>query len=213
MTAEANGGGDELRQRLAEREAEVEQLRRELRGEVEALNQLIGISTHLNSTLNRPELLRLIMESAKRLFGAEACSIMLVDEATGELVFEVSVGEKSEDVVAQRIPAGQGVAGRVVQRGEAMIVNSAKEDPLVYKGIDQSVGSETRNLLAVPMTAKGQVIGVVEVINKTDPAGFTAKDQALAQALANQAAVAIENARLYQKLAEALVEARMSYRL
>src|SRR6185437_4609792 len=102
--------------------------------------------------------------SAKEVFNSEACSILLVDEETGELVFEVAVGEKSEDVTRHRIPAGQGIAGRVAQTGEPLLIRSVKDHPAFYTGIDQAVGFETRNLLALPLKVRDRVIGVVEII-------------------------------------------------
>jgi sigma-B regulation protein RsbU (phosphoserine phosphatase) len=202
-----------LRQRLAEAELERDRLRHRLDEEVGALNQMMRVSTILNSTLNLPELLTHIMNAAKELFRAEACSIMLVDEETQELVFEVAVGEKSEDVTQHRVPPGQGVAGRVAQSGQPMVINSAKDSPYFYDRIDQSVGFQTRNLIAVPLSVRNRVIGVAEVINALGRDAFEDKDLTRAVALASQAAVAIDNARLYQKISDALVMSRMSYRL
>jgi sigma-B regulation protein RsbU (phosphoserine phosphatase) len=194
-------------------EQEVGQLRQRLQEEVALRDELIRISNLLNSTLNLPELLQLIMSSAKELFKVAACSVMLLDEDTNELVFEVSVGEKSEDVVKHRIPAGQGIAGRVIQSGEPVIINSVKDNPDFYGRIDQAVGFETRNMLAVPLKVRDHIIGVMEIINTQGRPSFEDRDLSLATALASQASIAIDNARLYQKLADTLVLARMSYRL
>jgi sigma-B regulation protein RsbU (phosphoserine phosphatase) len=213
MSTEKSGEEVRLRQQLAEAQAEVERLRLRLQEEVGTLNHLMRISMVLNSTLNLPELLGLIMTSAKELFRAEACSVLLVDEDTNELVFEVAVGEKSEEVRKHRVPAGQGIAGRVAQTGEPMLINAVKDSPFFYGGIDQAVGFETWNILAVPLKVKDRVIGVVEVINTQGREAFEEKDLALATSLTNQAAVAVDNARLYQKLADALVTSRLSYRL
>jgi sigma-B regulation protein RsbU (phosphoserine phosphatase) len=213
MAAEKPDDGARLRQQLAVVQLENERLQRRVNEEVGALNHLVRISTSLNSTLNLPELLQLIMSSAKELLRAEACSVMLVDEDTNELVFEVAVGEKSDEVRKLRIPPGKGIAGRVAQTGEPMTVSSAKDSPHFYAGIDQTVGFATRNMLALPLRTKDRIIGVVEVINAQGRDGFDEKDLKLAQALSSQAAVAIDNARLYQKLSEALVMSRMSYRL
>ena len=202
-----------LRQELAEARTEVERLQRRLREEVGALSRLIDVSTLLNSTLNLPELLRLIMSAAKELFAADASSILLVDEDTKELVFEVAVGERSEEVEKYRIPPGRGIAGRVAQDGEPLLINSVKDDPHFYGAVDESVGFETRNMLAVPLKVKGRVIGVMEVVNTRGRATFAERDLTLATALASQAAIAIDNARLYQSLSDALVQSRMSYRL
>jgi GAF domain-containing protein len=198
---------------LAAVTSEVDRLKRQSQEELASLNQLIRISTQLNSTLKLSDLLRLIMGSARELFRAEACSVALQDEETGELVLEVSVGEKSEEVAKQRIPRGQGIAGHVVETGEPMIINSVKDSPFFYERIDQSVHFQTRNMLALPLKIRERTIGVVEIINTQGRDHFEEKDLKLATALTSQAAVAIDNATLYQKLADALITSRMSYRL
>jgi len=191
----------------------VGRLRLRVEEEVRVQDRLIRISTLLNSTLNRQELLPLIMNSAKELLDAEVASIMLIDEETGDLVFEVSLGEKSEEVVKHRVPIGQGIAGHVAETGEPMIINSAKDHPYFYDRIDSQVGFETRNMLAVPLRLKAKIIGVVEVINLSNREKLGEKDLDLATVLTHFAAIAIENASLYQRLADALVVSRMSYRL
>jgi GAF domain-containing protein len=201
-----------VKQQLAESQLEVERLKRRLDEEVGTLNQLMGISTKLNSTLHLRDLLHLIMSSAKQLFNAEACSVLLVDEDTKELLFEVAVGAGEEEVKKQRIPPGQGIAGQVAQTGEPQIINSVKDHPAFYGKIDEAVGFKTRNMLAVPLKVKDRTLGVVEIINTQGRDKFEPKDLKLAAALTSQAAVAIDNAQLYQKLSEAVVAARMSYR-
>jgi sigma-B regulation protein RsbU (phosphoserine phosphatase) len=202
----------QVKQQLAESRLEVERLNRRLEEEVGTLNRLVHISTLLNSTLNLSELLGLIMKSAKELFKAEACSVLLVDEDTKELVFEVAVGAGEKEVKKQRIPPGQGIAGQVAQTGESQIINSVKDHPAFYGKIDKTVGFETRNMLAVPLKVKDRTIGVVEIINTQGRDKFDQKDLKVASALTSQAAVAIDNAQLYQKLSDAVVAARMSYR-
>jgi GAF domain-containing protein len=177
------------------------------------LRRLIHIGTQLGTTLQLPELLKLIIESAKEMFQAEACSVILVDEDTGDLTFEAAVGDKSQEVAQQRIPAGKGIAGRVVQTGEPVVVASASQAPDFFSGVDQAVGFQTRNMLAVPLKVRGRTIGVMEIINTRSRADFSGEDLQLAGALASQAAIAIDNARLYQQLSDALLTARMSYRL
>ena len=112
----------------------------------------------------------------------------------------------------QRVPAGQGIAGWVVDHDETVVVDDPKSDDRFYEGMDEAIGFETRNLVAVPLRVRGRVIGAVEAINKRE-GGFGEGDVELAAALSNQAAIAIDNARLYAKLADAVVASRMSYRL
>jgi len=180
--------------------------------ELQALRRIIEITSLLNSTLNLDELLQLIMSSAAELLGAETSSLLLLDEEAGDLIIHVATGEPGEPVEKQRDPAGQGIVGWVVERGEVAVVEDPKDDPRFYAGMDQASGFETRNILALPLKVRDRTVGVVEVINKRG-GGFSDTDQALAGALANQAAIAIDNAQLYAKLADAVVTSRMSYRL
>jgi GAF domain-containing protein len=138
---------------------------------------------------------------------------MLVDEETGELTFDVATGEPGREVVKYRVPPGQGIAGWVVQNAQPLQIDDPKSDPRFYDRIDKSINFETRNILAVPLQVKDRVIGVVEVINKKGAPSFTQKDTELATALTNQASVAIDNTRMYARLADAVVTSRLSYRL
>jgi GAF domain-containing protein len=192
---------------------ENEELRRRLEDEVGTLNRLIQVTTVLNSTLNLQDLLQLIMDSATDLLNAETSSLMLVDEETGELTFDVATGEPGREVVKYRVPPGQGIAGWVVQNAQPLQIDDPKSDPRFYDRIDKSINFETRNILAVPLQVKDRVIGVVEVINKKGAPSFTQKDTELATALTNQASVAIDNTRMYARLADAVVTSRLSYRL
>ena len=198
---------------VADLQQQVEELQRQLQEEVGTLNQLIQVTTQLNSTLNLNELLQLIMTSAAELLHAETSSLMLVDEETHELTFEVATGEPGEEVVKYRVPPGQGIAGWVVENAKPLVIDTPSEDSRFYGTIDKSIGFETRNILAVPLIVKDRVIGVVEVINKKDTPGFSQKDLELAVALTNQASVAIDNTRMYARLADAVVTSRLSYRL
>ena len=100
-----------------------------------------------------------------------------------------------------------------MEQGEAAVVENPREATRASSPrMDEATGFETRNILALPLKVRDRTVGVVEVINKKEGA-FTEDDQELARALANQAAIAIDNAQLYAKLADAVVTSRMSYRL
>lgn len=180
--------------------------------EASALRRIIEITQALNSTLNLDELLQLIMSSASELLGAETSSLLLLDEEAGDLVIHTATGASGAQVEKQHVPSGQGIAGWVLEKGETTVVDDASKDDRFYKAMDEASGFQTRNMLALPLKVRDKTIGVVEVINKKD-GSFSEQDQDLASALANQAAIAIDNARLYAKLADAVVTSRMSYRL
>jgi GAF domain-containing protein len=205
---------EDLQRGLDERDREIAGLRRRLDAHDGALARIIEITASLNSTLKLETLLDLVMTSAAELLDAEASSLLLVDEDTGELVFKVLARDDEEHLSGRRLPPGRGIAGWVVDNGEPVVISNPGTDPRFYAGIDEATGVRTRSLLAVPLEVRSTVIGVVEVTNKRgDGAGFTEQDVALAVALAHQAAIAIDNARLYAQLADAVVTARISYRL
>jgi GAF domain-containing protein len=188
-------------------------LERELAEERRARQALVESSVRLNSLLNLPELLGAIIEAASSLLDAETGSILLLDEETNELTFAVATGESGAGLTEMRVPADRGIAGWVLSNNEPAIVGDVASDPRFYGQIDASSGFQTRSMIALPLAIRDRPIGVVEVINKRGDGGFTARDQELATAFAAQAAVAIDNARLYRQLADAVVESRLSYRL
>jgi phosphoserine phosphatase RsbU/P len=190
----------------------VASLEAELRQEVVARKRLVEAALQLTSTFDRDQLLQLIMSSAAELLDAETSSLMLVDEATDELVITVAsgVGTKAE---RHRFPAGSGIAGWTLANRQVAIIDDPASDRRFFPGVAEALQFTTRNLLAVPMLVKDRAIGVVEVINKRDDARFTERDAELATAFASLSAIAIDNAHLYSQLADAVVTARMSYRL
>jgi GAF domain-containing protein len=191
----------------------ISNLERRLEDEAGRFRRLVQVATQLSSTLNLETLLQLIMTSAAELLDAETSSLLLVDEQTDDLVFEVVAGGPAEDLSKRRVPRGEGIAGWVVAENRQIIIDDASSDSRIYRDVGQSTGFTTRNLVAVPLVAKDRTLGVVEVLNKHGDERFDDTDVEVAEALASLAAVAIENAFLYSKLTDAVVEARLSYRL
>jgi len=164
----------------------------------------IETSSIVNSSLNLAEVLSLIMRYVNRVTHSVASTLMLLDHKTGELVFSVPSGPKAGKLTDIRIPPGKGIAGWVVERERPVLVPNAKEDPRFYPDIDKISGLETKSILCLPLKAKTELIGVLEVINKADGTAFTEEDSMLLTIFAYNAAVAIENARLYSELKESL---------
>jgi signal transduction histidine kinase len=161
------------------------------------LSTLNTLTRQLTSTLEIEPLLKNLLESAVNILNCEAGSLFLIDEQTDELVFRVTVGVVASNLVGQRLPAGSGVVGKAVTTREAVIVNEVQTSPQWNARPDQQTGFVTRAILAVPLEVKDRIIGVIEIINKKDGLPFTEDDQTLLTAFAGQAAVAIDNARLY----------------
>ncbi len=165
---------------------------------VDRLESLIEVSQIVNSTLQLKELLPLIMESTTKLMKAEASSLMLIDE--GYFVFEVAIGEKKDEIKKIRLPVTDGVAGWVAQNKQPISIKDVTRDPRFCKKIDKEIKFVTKSLLCVPLLIKDKIIGVVEALNKIGEEEFSQDDLELLQAMANQGAIAIENARLYEDL-------------
>jgi len=188
-------------------------LKRELTEERRISHALIDSSVRLNSIFNLPELLETIMKTAADLLDARAASLLLYDEATKELTFDVVVGDSADQVKTLRLPADKGVAGWVLQNQKPAVVEEARKDKRFSDSIDRALGLTTHSLLAVPLNSRDRAIGVIEVINKKTKTVVGARDLEVASAFAAQAAVAIDNAHLYEKLADTVVQCRLSYRL
>ena len=180
------------------------------------LTTLNEITRQLTSTLELNPLLQNILENAVGILNCEAGSLLLVDDQTDELVFRVTVGPVASNLIGKRLARGTGIVGRAVETRKPVIENEEQTSNR-FNGVDQQTGFVSRSLLAVPLQAKDRVIGVVEVINRRDGLPFVQNDQTLLTAFAGQAAVAIENARLYtltdQELASRVEELSVMQRI
>lgn len=175
---------------------------------------LNDVARTLSSTLNLEEVLTRIMEQVEAVLNVEAGSLLLTDPATGELVFQIALGDKAAEVKPFRIPRGEGIAGEVALTGKPLMVANAHLDKRHFKKLDQTTKFLTRNILCVPLVLYDQIIGVLEVMNKRN-GNFTQTDLDLLSAIASYAAIAIQNARLHEnvlaerdKVIEAEEEAR-----
>jgi HD-GYP domain-containing protein (c-di-GMP phosphodiesterase class II) len=169
---------------------------------LEQLNTLMELSALINSTLDTSEIKKWAIEAVVRLLDAETGSLILVDQETGELFFEVVLGEKGEKLKEIRLEKGEGIAGWIAEKGEATIVNDVQSDHRFFKIADIKSQFTTKNMVCVPVKSKDKIIGVLEAINKRS-GFFDEEDKELLVSLANQVAIAIENANLYQELKEA----------
>jgi signal transduction histidine kinase len=167
---------------------------------LDELSRLYEVATAMSSTLELPVLLKSIMERTTEALRSEACTLMLLDERTQELVFEIPVGEAENALRQLRMPLSQGICGWVARNAQPAIVNEPHADSRFHTSVDQSSGFVTRNALAVPLIMRGRVRGVVEVLNKLGNEPYSPHDVQLLTTLAGQAAVALDNAQLYTSL-------------
>ncbi|MBN1920139.1 MAG: response regulator [Anaerolineae bacterium] len=172
-----------------------------LRQHITEMETLYRIGVAMSSQLDLKILLQFIVEQATPLVDATSCAILIPDETTGELVFRAA----TDPIVGMRVPAGQGVVGRVLRCGAPEIVSSLPEDPDHYQGVREQSGLMVASMLVVPLRIGEQVIGVLTAVNKLH-GWFTEQDQALLVALGSQAVIAITNAGLYAQAQHELLE-------
>jgi signal transduction histidine kinase/putative methionine-R-sulfoxide reductase with GAF domain len=151
----------------------------------------------LSSTLEPDRVLELILEQAVEVLQAVGGSLILVDQGSNELVFELALGPTAEDIVGRRMAWGTGLVGEAAATGQPLLVNNTADDPRWFSGIDEATDFTTQSILCAPMIARQEVIGVLEIVNKLDGSLFDEDEAELLLALASQAAIAITNARLY----------------
>src|ERR1700687_422277 len=167
---------------------------------------LIEVGAALCSTLHLRELLDGMMTRVREVMDAEACSVMLVDEPTQTLRWEVAHGEGAGKLQTLSVPIGQGISGGVAATGQAIRIADAQNDPRWQgKRFDAATGFTTRSILCVPIKRGERVVGVIQVLNRRG-GPFTDDDLLLLEALAGMGGVAIESARLYEHLEQKVVE-------
>jgi len=161
--------------------------------------RLIEISQQLNSTLDHSTLLRQIVSAATELTDSNAASILLLDDASGELRFEQASNLSPSETVGISVPIEGSIAGWVVSHGEARVIQNVEDEPSFFRSVDDALAFRTTSLLAVPMRARTKVIGALEAVNKQHGELFNDDDIKTLTILAGQAAIAIENAKLFQQ--------------
>lgn len=177
--------------------------------------RIIEISRQLNSTYDHMALLQQIVAAAAELADCEAASILLIDPGSGELRFEIATNMNPNEAQSIVIPLEGSIAGWIARHNEPRVIQDVTGEPGHFQDVDQLIDFHTTNLLGVPMSTHTKVIGVLEVVNKRSGQRFTDVDINTLTTLASQAAVAIENARLFHQsdfIAEMVHELRTPLR-
>lgn len=175
--------------------------------QIEKLTQLNELSRSVVEVLDLDQVLTRIVHEATRMLNVESGSVLLLDEVTaeptssGELIFATSISNGRRVDIPTRLRQDQGIAGWVISTGELACVNDVSQDPRWFGEVE--TGFTTRSLLAVPLKLNGRVLGVLQVLNKKSPAGFSPGDITLLAAFAASATIAIENARLFREAQQA----------
>ena len=157
--------------------------------EIVQLNQKVLVAEDLYTVL------QIIMDRACRALNAESSSLLLADQKTGEMMFKVVAGQKEHQLGRIRIPSGEGIAGSVIRSAKAEIIRDVASDERMFKRVDRVLKNTTRDMAVAPILARGNVIGVLEVVNSLSPTGFLSEDLDLLKDIASHASLFIENIR------------------
>ncbi len=167
---------------------------------VARLNNCIEIANLINSELAIGKLLSSIMETTKAAFQADSVSLLLREEETGDLVFQIALGDVGNEIKELfRLKKGQGIAGLVAESSTPMNIKDVYEHPGFSQLYDQKTNYRTQSMICVPLKARGKTLGVIQVMNKKiAPFYFTNEELSMLATIGSSAAVAIDTAQMHR---------------
>lgn len=152
-------------------------------------------------------LLRALTETARQLFGAQACSLALLTVDESELVYTTAAGAGADDVTGMRMPSGRGIAGWVVMAGQPVAIDDLRNDPRFAQDVAEDTGYVPQALLAVPVVSPLRLLGVMTLLDRDADRPGAEQDMALLSVFADQAALALEATRAFSDLGRVLLGA------
>lgn len=155
-------------------------------------------------------LLTAITETARQLFGAQACSLALLSDDDTELVYTTATGAGADTVVGMRMPSGRGLAGWVAASGQPVAINDLRTDPRWASDVAEGTGYVPRALLAVPVQSPQRLIGVLTVLDRDAARPGADRDIQLLSLFADLAALAVEAVRAFERVGSLLLSALAS---
>lgn len=172
-----------------------------LERKIDELSVFMDLSKTLTSSLNIKEVLKVMMSKVSELLGPKSWSLLLLDDEQNELVAEIVVGHCSKSRRNKRIRLGEGIEGWVAKEGRPLLINNRSD--LVGLQI-RAVGplKQPISMMCVPLRSQGKALGVIEVTDQTGSRVFSEEDLSILGTLADYAAIAIENARNFQRVEE-----------
>ena len=174
----------------------------ELKRQVERLSLFHEVGKALFSTLDLQKILQTVMEKISDTLQPDTWSLLMLDEATQELYFEIAIGVGAEKLKDTRLKLGEGIAGWSAQTGEPVLVEDVRRDTRFSPRFDELTHTDTRSVVCVPIKGRERVLGVIELVNCLGRQSFTREDIPILKSLADYAAIALENARYVQRIHE-----------
>jgi adenylate cyclase len=170
--------------------------------EQEELKALVQVAQVVNSTLDLATVLNQVMDHIVTLTGAERAFLMLMNEA-GELEFKAARNIDRETIGGSSFDISRTIANTVAREGQPVVTTNAQADPR-FSSQESVIGYNLRSILCVPLRVREKITGVVYADNRIRAGLFGDHDRDLLAAFANQAALAIENARLFEQVKQQL---------
>ena len=172
-------------------------LNEELHKRMRTSEILLNVMHAVSAELEIDKLLRSVVVKTSEAMGADRCTLFLIDRETGELWSKVAQGEQMNEI---RVPRGRGIAGHVAETGETVNIADAYRDPRFNPEVDRRTGYRTHTILCMPVrNEKREIVGVMQVLNKKEGV-FLEEDEQLLDALGSQAAIALENSRMFEEV-------------
>jgi len=172
------------------------------------LNTYLTVSSMLAQSIGLHELLGIALSCSMDIVSAEAASVLLLDDEKKSFAFYEVEGPAKIALMKSTLPADKGIAASVLQTGQSEIINDVQNDPRFYRDTDRETGFVTRNMIAIPLIAGEEQIGVLEVLNKSGGQSFTEEEQLLLLSIAEEIAFAIRNAKVFEYVVDTYCKQR-----
>ena len=175
---------------------------------INLLNLYQTVSSSLAYVGDLQELLNTVMSIVTSELLCEEGSVLFHDEESNEFEFFTAVGETGKDLATVRFPADKGIAGRALKERKTLVVNDVESSPDFYGNIDEEHDFKTKSILATPLISGEEIVGVIEAINKIGEDGFDQEDAQILAAIADEVALAVKNARLFEYVVDSYCKIR-----
>ncbi len=185
-------------QRLRESRLRLDAAHRELLRQTRYLNTYLTVSSMVAQCLDPHELLEAVLNVIMETVSAEGASVLLLDEDQANFRFYGIEGPAKQCLMSVTFPADQGIAGSILQTQRSEVINDVQRDPRFFRRFDSEYGLVTQNMIAIPLTAGQEKIGVMEVLNKSGGEPFSDDERLLLDSIAEEIAFAIRNARIFE---------------
>ncbi len=177
----------------------------ELQRRNDELSTLVEIGKALTSTLDREDVLNVIMEKVSLLLQSKTWSLLLTEEATGDLIFEIAVSSGNTDLKGVRLAKGEGIAGQVATSGQPLLISDVNDTPYFSSEVDQITSQETRSIICVPLKSRNRILGVIELVNAGDERILDEAALPILTTIADYVAIAIENSQYFEKINQLII--------